>query len=216
MNSSKLQVDWWKLFTFVEMKMWSLLLFVPMLFLMTACPTSNKQSLPSVFANKMDFPNLEKRSHAGIDFQLSALFKDAFENYFLLKPDGAYNKEIMDMNVRFCIETFTSIDAASMEFIQGEGKTPLESVHENYINRRLKSLEERLLSTRKPLSKKIGFNGFIQVIEGGSSIDDKLSTYMIATLEIDNQYHVIQLIGPKDHMGYFYDDFNTILESIEK
>jgi hypothetical protein len=164
----------------------------------------------------MDFPNLEKRNHKGINFQLSALFKDAYDDYFLLKPDGAYNKEIMDMNVRFCIETFTDLDVAAMEFIEGRGKKPLDLAHENYINRRLKSLEERLLSTRKPLPKKIGFNGYIQVIEGGSSLDDKLSTYMIATVEIDKQFHVFQLIGPKDHMGYFYDDFNTILQSIEK
>lgn len=198
------------------MKTWRLLLFAPIVFLMTACPTSNRQSLPSVFANKMDFPNLEKRSHEGINFQLSALFKDAYDDYFLLKPDGAYNKEIMDMNVRFCIETFTNIDAASMEFIQGEGKEALELVHENYINQRLKSLEERLLSTKKALPKKVGFKGFIQVIEGGSSLDQKLTTYIIATLEIDKQFHVFQLIGPKNHMGYFYDDFNTLLLSIEK
>ena len=198
------------------MKTWRLLLFTPLVFLVTACPTSNRQSLPSVFANKMDFPDLEKRNHKGINFQLSALFKDAYDDYFLLKPDGAYNKEIMDMNVRFCIETFTDLDVAAMEFIEGQGKKPLDLAHENYINRRLKSLEERLLSTRKPLPKKIGFNGYIQVIEGGSSLDDKLSTYMIATVEIDKQFHVFQLIGPKDHMGYFYDDFNAILQSIEK
>ena len=198
------------------MKMWRFFLFVTLVFLLTACPTSNRQSLPSVFANRMDFPNLEKRSHKGIDFQLSTLFKDAYDDYFLLKPDGAYNKEIMDMNVRFCIETFTDIDAAAMEFIEGNSKNPLVLVHENYINRRLKSLEERLLSTRNPLAKKIGFNGYIQVIEGGSSLDQKLSTYIIATIEIDKQFHVFQLIGPKDHMGYFYDDFNSILLSIEK
>jgi len=80
----------------------------------------------------------------------------------------------------------------------------------------VESLDIHTISTRKKLEGKANFPGYIQHVIGRGKYETKNMLYMISTVEIDGSYHVFQLIGPKDNMGYFHDDFLKILNSIEK
>lgn len=183
--------------------------------LLTACPSSSEPSLSKVESNGMNFPDLKQRSHDGIRYKLSDLFMDSYFSDFVIQKK-ATTKSIYDMHIHFSVETFTKKDIESMAFMTDSKKNNLELIHDYYIQSRLSSLEENSVSIRKKVPKEVGFPGFIQVVEGGSSLDEKWATYLTSSVEIDNQVFVFQLIGPKDNMGYFYDDFIRILKSIEK
>jgi hypothetical protein len=130
--------------------------------------------------------------------------------------NDATTKSIYDMHIHFSVETFDKGDIESMEFMTESKKKNLEMIHDYYVQSRLASLEENSVSIRKKVPKEVGFPGFIQVVEGGSSLDEKWASYFTSSIEIDQKIYVFQLVGPKDHMGYFYDDFIAILKSIEK
>jgi hypothetical protein len=185
------------------------------LLILTACPSTSEPGLSKVESNRMDFPDPEQRSHDGITFKLSELFKDSYYTDYVIQ-DNATTKSIYDMHIHFSVETFEKKDIESMEFMTESDKGNLEMIHEFYIQSRLASLEENSVSIRKKVPKNVGFPGYIQVVEGGSSLDEKWASYFTSSVEIDGKIFVFQLVGPKDHMGYFYDDFLEILKSIEK
>lgn len=185
------------------------------LLILTACPSTSEPGLSKVESNGMDFPDPEQRSHDGITFKLSELFKDSYYTDYVIQ-DNATTKSIYDMHIHFSVETFEKKDIESMEFMTESDKGNLEMIHEFYIQSRLASLEENSVSIRKKVPKNVGFPGYIQVVEGGSSLDEKWASYFTSSVEIDGKIFVFQLVGPKDHMGYFYDDFLEILKSIEK
>lgn len=200
---------------FVTMKaIYASILFI-LLSLLTACPTSREPSLSKVESNGMNFPDLEQRSHDGIRYKLSSLFQDSYFSEFVIQ-NNATTKSIYDMHIHFSVETFNKSDIESMEFMTESAKGNLEMIHDYYIQSRIASLEENSVSIRKKVPKAVGFPGYIQVVEGGSSLDEKWASYFTSSVEIDGKILVFQLVGPKDHMGYFYDDFIRILKSIEK
>ena len=197
------------------MKSWKFALFFFLVWILSACPGSSEPSLKKVQNNRMDFPDLEKRSHKGIHYQLSSLFKDSYYTDFVVQ-NNATTKSIFDMHIHFSVETFDKKEIESIRFEQDTEEDDLNTVHNYYIRKRLLSLEENSLSLKKKLPKNVGFSGFIQVVEGGSILDEKWASYFTASVKVDENVHVFQLIGPKDHMGHFYDDFLSILYSIEK
>lgn len=197
------------------MKAIQLTLLPVLLLFLTACPASKEPALSKVESNGMNFPELEQRSHDGIEYKLSSLFQDSYFSEFVIQ-DKATTKSIYDMHIHFSVETFNKSDIESMEFMTESDKGNLEMIHDYYIQSRLASLEENSVSIRKKVPKKVGFPGYIQVVEGGSSLDEKWASYFTSSVEIDGKIYVFQLVGPKDHMGYFYDDFINILKSIEK
>ncbi len=197
------------------MKVFHFSFFAGLLLILTACPSSSEPGLSKVESNGMDFPDPEQRSHDGITFKLSELFKDSYYTDYVIQND-ATTKSIYDMHIHFSVETFDKKDIESMEFMTESDKGNLEMIHEFYIQSRLASLEENSVSIRKKVPKNVGFPGYIQVVEGGSSLDEKWASYFTSSVEIDGKIFVFQLVGPKDHMGYFYDDFLDILKSIEK
>jgi hypothetical protein len=184
-------------------------------FILSGCPNGNERALSKVKTNRMNFPDPAKRTHDGISFDLSELFTDSYYSDYVLQKT-ATTKAIMEMNVHFSVETFGEYDIKKFRFISQSEEPDLELVHKYYISKRLQSLEEYSTSIRKKVPEKVGFPGYVQVIEGGSTYDSQLSTYMTASVKIDEKIFVFQLIGPSKHMGYFYDDFLGILRSIEK
>jgi hypothetical protein len=186
-----------------------------LLIILTACPSSKEPGLSKIESNGMNFPDAELRMHDGISYKLSALFKDAYFSDFVIQ-NNATTKSIYDMHIHFSVETFDRKDIESMEFMTNSKKEDLKLIHDYYIQSRLASLGENSVSIAKKVPKSVGFPGYIQVVEGGSSMDEKWASYFTASIEIDKKIFVFQLIGPKDHMGYFYDDFIRILKSIEK
>jgi hypothetical protein len=197
------------------MKVIQFFLLVILISILTACPGSTVPSLSKIESNGMNFPDLEQRVHDGIKFKLSSLFKDAYYSEFVIQKN-ATTKAIYDIQMHFSVETFKKQDIESMEFMTDSKKNNLSLIHDYYIQSRLASLEENSISIRKKVPKEVGFPGYIQVVEGGSSFDDKWASYFTSSIEIDGEIFVFQLIGPKDNMGYFYDDFLRILKSIEK
>jgi len=191
------------------------LFLLPLALLLTACLSSNEHALSKVRSNKMNFPDPVQRTHDGVSFKLSELFTDSYYTEFVIQQN-ATTKSINEMNLHFSVETFKRNDISSIRFIDESKDSDLELIHEHYVQIRRTSLEEFTSSIRKKVPKSVGFPGYITVIEGGSAFDSKTSTYMTASIEIDKKIYVFQLIGPSNHMGYFYDDFMLILSSIEK
>ena len=72
-------------------------------------------------------------------------------------------------------------------------------------------------SIKRKLSSKVGFKGYLQNIDGGLGDDETTwSSYFVGSVFIDGKVYIFQMIGRKDVMYNFYDDFLKILESIEK
>jgi hypothetical protein len=190
--------------------------FIP-LFVLTAvlygCPPTNTQSdLSKVQDNNMDFPELREQFYKGLYFKLSNLFQDDYNTEYVIQDD-AQTMSIYDMDVKFSIEVFSNEEAQLIQYTFEEEIDPLNAVHDNYVFKRLETLEEGRASIKKS-SPSCKFPCLVQVIHGTSSIYGEASSYFMATVEADNQYYVIHLIGVEKHMGYLFDDFEAILASL--
>ena len=183
---------------------------------LTGCPgTTYKSELKKIQENKMDFPDLRKEYYNGFKFKLSRLFSNDYSTDYVIQ-DNALTKVIYSMDLHFSVEMFASDEAELLVFGFEEEIDPIDAVHDHYIGRRAKSLHEPEVSIKKELPKSVGFPGYTQVIHGGIYSTDYSSSYFTATLKIDGDYYVFQLIGKRENMGYLYDDFMDILSSIEK
>lgn len=198
------------------MKAIHLLTFFILAVVLSACPGNGYvNAKKKLFENRMDLPDPVKTYHDGIHFMLSNLFETNYNSDFVLKDDATL-KIIYDLELNFSVETFSKLEAESFRFAFSEQTDLLNAVHDNYAIRRQKSLNKHFSSIKKAVSKEVGFNGVIQTIEGEEYYQDGKLLYLMATIEIDNVYYVFQLIGKKENMGYLYDDFLTLLNSIEK
>lgn len=163
----------------------------------------------------MDFPNLRKEYFNGIHFFLDEMFTDDYEDNYTLS-DNALTKIVYDIDVNFSVETFTKSASEVIQYGFDTEVEPIDAVHDNYIIQRQKSLYEHSTSIKKELPKSVKYDGYIQVVHGGSYATNIPSSYFIATLEIENEIFVFQLIGKMENMGYLYDDFIDLLSSVEK
>lgn len=201
---------------FVSMKSIHLTILFILVNVLTACPgSSSVNAKKKLFKNHMDLPDPIKTYHNGIHFMLSDLFETNYDSDFVLKDDATL-KVNYDLDLNFSVETFSKLEAESFRFAFSDETDLLNAVHDNYALRRQKSLHQHFSSIKKAVPKEVGFDGVIQTIEGEEFYQDGKLLYLMATIEIDNKYHVFQLIGKKENMGYLYDDFLDILNSIEK
>jgi hypothetical protein len=200
------------------MKILNFLSLVSCCILLTACPSANyEDASDKLFKNNMDLPDPEKRYHDGIKFKISSLFEDSYNSDFVLK-DNATTKVIYDLDLNFSVESFTKIEAEAYKFNFSEGTDLLNAVHDNYIYARQRSLDSYFTSVKKPVNKMVGFKGVCQSIQGTGieENDNQDLLYLTATIEVGEKFYVFQLIGKTKNMGYLKDDFEDILNSIEK
>lgn len=184
--------------------------------LLTACPrVQYEDAKKKLYKNHMDLPDPVIKNYHGIRFKMSNLFVDAYNKDYVLKDD-ALTKVIYDLDLNFSIEAFDENEANAFQFAFSENTDLLNAVHDHYSFKRQNSLEEHFTSIKKSVPKTVGFNGVIQTIEGVNYVDDEKLLYLMSTIEIRNKYYVFQLIGKKENMGYLYDDFLNILNSIDK
>lgn len=184
--------------------------------LLTACPgTKYEDAGKKLHTNNMDLPDPKINYYRGIRFKLSKLFEDSYDTDFVIN-DNALTKIIYDLDLNFSVEKFDKNDAISFQFSFSDKTDLLNAVHDYYVFKRQKSLYEQFTSIKKPVPKEVGFNGVVQTIEGENYEGDEILTYFMATIEVYDNYYVFQLIGKKENMGYLYDDFISMLNSIEK
>jgi hypothetical protein len=189
------------------------------MFLLTACPPSRRSSyqsnLKQVKKNGMDFPNLRSERYEGIEYQLSELFSYDYDDDYV-KTDYATTKCIYDMDIHFSVEMFDENDAEAVAYAFDDEIGLLDAVHDDYILTRQESLESPSTSIKKVLPKSVGYPGYIQIVHGAKSSYSDKNSYFTATLEVDDEYYVFQLIGKEENMGYMYDDFIDIISSVQK
>ena len=189
------------------------------MFLLTACPPSRRSNyqsnLKQVKKNGMDLPNLQTERYEGIEYQLSNLFTHDYDDDYV-KTDYASTKCIYDMNIHFSVEMFDQNDAEATSYAFDEEIDLLNAVHDDYILIREESLENEQTSIKKEVPASVGYPGYIQIVHGAPSTYGERSSYFTATLEVDDEYYVFQLIGKEENMGYMYDDFIDIISSVQK
>lgn len=183
---------------------------------LTACPrVQYEDAKKKLYKNNMDLPDLKITYYNGIRFKMSNLFVDSHNKDFVIKDD-ALTKVIYDLDLNLSVEVFDENDANAIQFAFSEDVDLLNAVHDHYSFKRQKSLHEHFTSIKKSVPKEVGFKGVIQTIEGKDYMDEEQLLYLMSTVEIRNKFYVFQLIGKKENMGYLYDDFISILNSIEK
>jgi len=163
----------------------------------------------------MDLPNPMKYYFNGVQYRLSTIFLPHYNDNYVISPmhDIKINPEL---NLHFSIESFSLNDAEGYRFSFGDSEdiTLLDAVHDHYAIKRNESLAEAKVNIKKNVPKSVGFPGYIQVISGSVYRQNEPNSYFFATLELEDQFLVVQLIGKEENMGYLYDDFLEILSSI--
>lgn len=187
-----------------------------LLLTLTACPSKKYQpSIKLLDKNHMDFPYLKEHYYHTIKFKLSTLFQSDFNPKHVLK-NFSFSKKIPDLAIYFSIESFSKKEAKEFQFEFNDDTDLLNAVNDNYMIKRQESLYNPYTSIKKNVPKTVKYPGYIQAIEGSTLENGIKSAYFTATLMVDNKFYVFQLIGLKENMGYFYDDFLHILSSVEK
>lgn len=165
--------------------------------------------------NNMDLPDPRPHFFNGIRYELSSLFYSHYDDDYVISDNYDISRNA-ELQLYFSVEFFSKSDAEEFQFQfeEGDSISYLDAVHDHYAVKRNASLEEASVSIKKSVPESVGFPGVMQTISGSTYSSLTPNTYMFATLEIENEYVVVQLIGKKDNMGYLYDDFIDILSSI--
>ena len=190
-------------------------------FLLIGCTDNEEDNsiylsdLEKLQKNNMDFPDMQRFYFEDIHYRMSGLFYYSSFDDFVLADD--YDIKINhELNLYFSVEHFSASDAESIryQFDDEVEISLLDAVHDNYAIKRNASLEEATISIKKNVPKSVGFPGVIQTITGVNYEGIPANTYFFASLDIDGDIYVVQLIGKEENMGYLYDDFIDILSSI--
>ncbi|XOV67243.1 MAG: hypothetical protein ACFHU9_16630 [Fluviicola sp.] len=193
-------------------------------FILTGCPRDEeiepalyKTDLERIQENGMDFPDVRRFYFSGVRFRLSTLFLRSYYTEFVLADDYEV-RAIDELNLYFSIERFSESEAEGIRYrFDGDDEISLlDAVHDNYAIKRNASLEEATISIKKAVPETVGFPGVMQTISGESYEGNPANTYFMASLDIDNEIYVVQLIGKEENMGYLYDDFIDIISSISQ
>lgn len=198
------------------MKMTYLFLVSFTFIVISSCKSKNyKTSKNELMSNQMDFISLQERFYKGIKFQLPSNFKTKEHPKFTLKSNS-FAEHIPELHLYFSIEIFTKKEGMKIqnEFI--ENTSMLDAINDQYIYKRQASLYNSYTSVKKEISSNKKYNGCMQIIQGETYDGYDKNCYFTATIQIIDDYYIIQLIGPKNNMGYLYDDFNEIISSIKK
>lgn len=189
---------------------------------LTGCPGNReepidpyKTNLERIQENDMDFPDNRRYYFSGVRYRLSELFRRSYRDDFVLAEDYEV-RWISDLNLYFSIERFSESEAMEIMYRFDNDDIPLlDAVHDNYAIKRNASLEEATISIKKSVPESVGFPGVMQTIIGKNYQSQPANTYFLASLEIDGEIFVVQLIGKEENMGYLHDDFIDIISSIE-
>ncbi len=175
-----------------------------------------KNDLRRLQKNDMDFPDLKSQSFKRITFLKPEMLSVGYnESYVLSSTNLTFQNYSLD--IFFSVELFDEIDVETIQFsFDDEDISALDAIHDNYIFKRSKSLHSFETSVKKPVPNSVGFSGYTQVVHGKTYDNEEDASYFIATIEVENEYYVFQMIGKRENMGYLYDDFIDILSSIEK
>lgn len=197
------------------MRRWNGLLFLPLVFLLFACPPSRKSDLKQIQANNMDLPHLNYVGYEGIDFALSDLFDNEYTTDFAYSGDDAMCRVIRSLDVYFSVEVFGAMDVVDFsEELNSNSSDELMIVQDFYVGKRVNSLYKPMVSIKKEVPNSVKFPGVIQVVKGNEYEFESPTNYFTSTLKVGNQYYVFQMIGKAENMGYLYDDFIDILSSV--
>lgn len=186
--------------------------FVILLGLLSACPPSRKPTIKKVQQNHMDLPEVRSVKYKDIKFELSSFFSNNYSTSYTLH-DEALTKVIYDMNLYFSVEKFSKDEARDLQFLFEDTCSLVQAVHDHYIIKRRESLTDSQASILKEVPESVAYPGYMQVIHETRK-DFINSSYFISTLELGEAFYVFQLIGKEEHMGYLYDDFLEILNSV--
>ena len=124
---------------------------------------------------------------------------------------------IRALDVYFSVEVFDTVDVANFgEDINQYSSNPLDIIQDFYVRKRVNSLHEPRVSIKKELPKSVKFEGCIQAVKGKNYDYEyqEQTNYFTATLKIEDEFYVFQLIGKADNMSYLYDDFVDLLSSV--
>ena len=188
---------------------------------LTACPKEEPEQaqvpltdLERIQLNNMDLPDERRHFFSGIRYRLSELFQRSNDDYFVLAEDYDV-KLIYDLRLYFSIERFSEAEAIGIRYsFDYDSISLLNAVHDNYAIKRNASLEEATVSIKKAVPESVGFEGVMQTISGKNYFGNPANTYFMASLNVNNDIYVVQLIGKEENMGYLYDDFIKIISSI--
>ncbi|PWL30392.1 MAG: hypothetical protein DCO96_05265 [Fluviicola sp. XM-24bin1] len=190
---------------------------------LTGCPDKEGEEfdpavlmtdLEKIQANNMDLPNSQRYTFGGIRYRLSELFRRTYKHDFVL-ADEYEVRVINQLNLYFSIERFSEYEAEGILYqFDNDEMSLLDAVHDNYAIKRNASLEKATISIKKAVPESVGYPGVMQTISGKNYSRRAGNTYFMATLDINGDIYVAQLIGKEENMGYLYDDFIDIISSI--
>lgn len=179
-----------------------------------SCSPDGKSDIKKLQENNMNFHELTRFNFNDISYMHPGFMDtDEYSNHAISEEFESYISYGLDLE--FCIEHYSQSTIDVIKYTLDEEKDDLNAVHDNHVITRENSLNEYSSSIKKSLPTKIGRRGFVQVIHGNTYGDGEDTSYFIATIEVDGEYYVFQLIGIRANMGYLYDDFINILSSIE-
>ncbi len=194
-----------------------ILVFIFLLFLF-ACKVKspNKNEYQSFLKNGYNIELNKARSYKNIKFKLSESFEKNLACNFTVVPSTSKCYFSSIYNTYFSIEKFTENDRnRPFLFEVSLTKDFHNLVQDAYVFRRLKSLTNSSASIKKECSKNVKYPSLIQVISGDESYGKEVY-YTVSTLKINNDYFVFQWITNEETMGFVYDDFERILNSVRK
>lgn len=199
-----------------------IIFIVPLLTGLTACNEKNpneeeKDHVENFRNNGYNYTKLKKQGYKKIRFMVPDALKYNYTTNYCFKPD-ALSRRDFPLGIVFSVERLTKNDVNSElfeDYILTEDDL-LNSFHDAYTERRYESLYESSSSFKKDVKKNVKFDGVIQTVRGQNSSYSEELYYATATLQVDKEYYVFQMITTKDMMDYVYDDFERILASVRK
>lgn len=196
------------------------LVFLLLLPFLTACPPPRdrrEDSIKEFRKNHYNLTPLRKAAYRNIRFEVPQMLETDYSKSHVFRST-AYTLTEYQLGINFTVERFLDNDIYSELMIdQVVTKDLLNTFHDAYVTRRVNSLDGGTASYKKKVYNPLKFDGVIQTITAEPKYQyDQHLYYITATMKVEKEYYVFQLISEKDMMAYLYDDFVRILASVRK
>lgn len=179
-----------------------------------SCTSNYKSDIEKLQDNDMNFPDLAKYQFEDISYLRPELLENSYEETNTISElSESYTS--YDLDITFSTELFTASSIDVLQYSSEFDNDDLNTLHDHHIRVRENSLNEFTSSIKKKLPSEIGRQGYVQVIHGNTYDEGEDTSYFVATIEVNGECYVFQLMGIRSNMGYLYDDFLNILSSIE-
>ncbi len=215
---------------FESMKWLSVVVLFPFFLILFSCEDEEKNELVRKFkANRFNLIFNQKVRFGDISCKIPEGFKpNGYSDYTIQPKAKVYLNSAL--GIHFTMERF-STSANNMNFVtkyqekneiyfaEGESESEinwedqLNLIHNAYVFKRYSTLTNGSISIKKNTSKKVRFEGVIQVVSGQSEYGEGLY-YTTASILIDQTIYVFQFITTHEMMDYVYDDFERLLASV--